>query len=112
MPFTRSELVTLIRGFALLYLEVEAARRPARALIGYGAPALVARLPHAHRRPVAGRLAVGGVDYAAVGDTIRAAATVYRGGQVGALLLTFRRAEGGWRLAAVEAPDYQPLPGL
>lgn len=109
MEFTHDELARLIRGFARLYLEVEAGRRPARVLTAYVASGLVPRLRDGRREAVTGQVRVGHVTYTAVGFRVRAVATVYRGNEAGALLLTFRRgAHGGWRLVELEAPD-RPL---
>jgi hypothetical protein len=109
---SHSELVEAIRGFALLYLEIEAARRPARTLTPYAAAGLVPQLHSAAREPVAGSLAVRGVDYTLIGDhAIRAVVVVYRGEKAGALGLTFRREDGRLRLVAVEAPDRALLAG-
>jgi hypothetical protein len=111
MRLTGSEQAQAIRLIAMLYLEVEAGRRPARTLTPHATSALALRLHNIMPRPIAGPLRTGQMACSATGDTLRAAVTVYRDDQAGALALTFRHTGTGWRLAEVEAPDRALLAG-
>lgn len=112
MRLTGSEQAQAIRLIAVLYLEIETGRRPARTLTPHTTSALALRLHTTTRRPVAGALRAGQLACSTTGDTLRAAVTVYRDGQPGALALTFRHTGTGWQLAEVEAPDRVLLAGL
>lgn len=110
---SHSELVEAIRGFALVCLEIEAGRRPARTLSPYTPAGLVPRRHPDASEPAPGTLAVGGVDYTLVGGhAVHAAVIVHRGDDAGVLTLTFRQVDGRLRLVAVEAPDRALLAGL
>ncbi|CAN5886817.1 hypothetical protein BH23ACT8_BH23ACT8_00210 [soil metagenome] len=101
----------LVRGFAQLYLEVEAGWRPATQLAQVLDARLAARLRAVWVRPQPrpGRvIAVTGERVA--GDRYEAVAVVRRGGRFGALGVQLRRRGGRWRVEMAARPEDGPLP--
>lgn len=106
----RAALEAMARGFVLLYLEVEAGRRPRAHLEPLMAPMLFARLRDVWirggrpRHVVTVRLAgthAGGCDIVAV---------VRQGAQCGAVALRMVAGRRGWYVEEIAVPENGPLP--
>lgn len=106
-PDARSDPARLARLVALVFLEVEAGRRPFSQLEPLLAPALALRLQTRCRlrcAPCAGSVlavAITELDE----DRLEASAVVDRGGRVGALALRLERHLGSWRIAELARPE-------
>lgn len=103
-------LESLCRGFAQLYLEVEAGRRPRAQLQALMTWSLYAQLSEVWIRggPPGRVLRVHGQLLEA--DRFDAVAVVRRGSRIGALAIRLRRSSSGWRVEEAIRPEDGRLP--
>lgn len=109
-PSPAQRLATLAGGFATLYLEVEAGRRPRRHLAPLMTPMLYARLSDVWVR--GGN--PGAVLQVRVADTsagrCNVIVVVRRGRRHGVISMAMTRTRRGWLVDEVAVPEHGPLP--
>lgn len=114
------QLQRLAAGAALLFLEVEAGRRPVTQLRVVVSPGLYRRI--VRRRTTTARPAgvlPGPTERAILSvfcqaptdDVAEASVIIDRGGRVGALAVRLERRDGGWRAVELTAPEEGVPPG-
>jgi hypothetical protein len=103
-------LARLALGFAELFCEVEAGRRPRRHLEPVMTPRLYARLAPYWVRPGAPATVLRLHGQMAAADRLEAVVVLGRGERAAALVLRFVRTDGGWRVDEAGRPEDGVLP--